>query len=131
MAPRVGLNLSMTEGFRVAAMPLFDEGLVDAVEWDLDEPWGGGLAERENPAWIEALTQLYADDDALYGHGVWFSFLSADWQRRQTRWLQQLAAECRRRRYRHVSEHFGFFSGGPVSRCAMLTMPRTAATVRL
>src|SRR5205814_2336315 len=102
--PRVGLNFMAEPGFRVAAMPLFEDGLVDALEWDLDEPWLNGDEDRTIPSWATDVLDCFAEDDTLYGHGVWFSLLSARWEARQDRWLERLAAECAGRRYRHVSE---------------------------
>jgi uncharacterized protein (UPF0276 family) len=131
MAPRVGLNLSAEHGFRVAAMPLFEAGLVDALEWDVDESWLGGDADRPVPDWAEAILDAYAEDDALYGHGVWFSLLSARPEARQERWLARLAEECARRRYRHVSEHFGWMTSGPFEQNTMLPCPRTPAAVAI
>lgn len=122
---RVGLNLIQEDAFRVAAAPLFEAGLVDALEWAIDERWGRGFDDRRMPPWTNQMLDLYADDDALYGHGVWFSVLSAKWEPCQDRWLRLLERECKRRRYRHVSEHFGFFAGGEFSCAPMLPMPLT------
>jgi uncharacterized protein (UPF0276 family) len=129
MAPRVGLNLSAENGFRVAAMPLFEAGLVDALEWDVDEPWLGGDDARPVPAWADAILDAYAEDDALYGHGVWFSLLSARAEARQERWLARLAEACARRRYRHVSEHFGWMTCDAFDQNTMFPCPRTPAAV--
>ena len=130
MAPRVGLNLTAEDGFRVAAMPLFEDGLVDALEWDVDETWlGGDDPERTVPAWADAIIDAYAEDDALYGHGVWFSLLSARPEARQARWLARLAEECRRRRYRHVSEHFGWMTSDPFDRNTMFPCPMTPGAI--
>lgn len=129
---RVGLNLFATERYRAAAGPLFEAGLVDALEWDVDECWGWGADDRrELPDWIDALLDVYSDDDALYGHGVWFSFLSARWEARQERWLEQLERECARRRYRHLSEHFGFMTADGFSRGTLFPVPRTEASLRV
>lgn len=131
--PRVGLNLFADPSFRAAAGPLFDAGLVDALEWDVDEGfgWGGGDRARPLPEWVETLLDLYSDDDALYGHGVWFSLLSARFEARQQRWLDKLAAACARRRYRHFSEHFGFHTAAGYTRGTMFPVPFTDAAVRV
>ena len=34
------------------------------------------------PDWAERMLDLYADEGALYGHGVWWSVLTAAWQPR-------------------------------------------------
>jgi uncharacterized protein (UPF0276 family) len=127
MPPRVGLNLLIDEAFREAVRPLFAEGLVAALEWDIDDSWG--FSAGSLPAWTERMLDLYAEEGALYGHGVWLSVLTAAWQPRQDEWLERLARECRRRPYRHVSEHFGFTAAGPFTRSTMLPLPYCRATV--
>jgi hypothetical protein len=131
VAPRVGLALVAEEAFRVATTPLFEAGLVDALEWAVDRRFGRGDAHERVPRWAERLIDLYAEDDALYGHGVWFSLLSLPWHRRQDRWLACLAAECRRRRYRHVSEHFGFMASEGVAENTFMPLPHTPASEAL
>ncbi|MGZ3458678.1 MAG: multinuclear nonheme iron-dependent oxidase, partial [Archangium sp.] len=115
------------DAFREAVRPLLAEGLVAALEWDIDESWG--FAPRPVPEWTERLLDLYAEEGALYGHGVWWSVLTAAWQPRQDEWLERLADECHRRPYRHVSEHFGFTAAGPFTRSAMLPLPYCGAAV--
>jgi uncharacterized protein (UPF0276 family) len=127
MPPRVGLNLLTDDAFREAARPLFAEGLVAALEWDLDDTWG--YSSRSLPGWTERMLDLYAEQGALYGHGVWLSVLTAAWQPRQDVWMEQLARECARRPYRHVSEHFGFTAAGPFTRSTMLPVPYCEAAV--
>ncbi|MDY7230574.1 DUF692 family multinuclear iron-containing protein [Hyalangium rubrum] len=127
MPPRVGLNLVTDDAFREAARPLFAEGLVTALEWDIDFEWG--FAARELPDWAGRMLDLYGEQEALYGHGVWLSVLTAAWQPRQEAWLEHLARECHRRPYRHISEHFGFTAAGPFTRSAMLPLPYCGAAV--
>jgi uncharacterized protein (UPF0276 family) len=129
MPPRVGLNLLTDEAFLEAVRPLFAEGLVAALEWDIDDSWG--FASRTPPAWAERMLDLYAEEGSLYGHGVWLSVLTTPWQPRQEAWLERLAQECRRRPYRHVSEHFGFTAAGPFTRSTMLPLPYCGASVDL
>ena len=130
-APRIGINVHTDADFREAALPLFSDGLVDAIEWDIDETWGFDDAPRAVPDWVDALLDVYADDGALYGHGVWFSLLSARLEPRQQRWLAHLANECTRRPYRHVSEHFGWLTAGAFSRNTNLPCPRSEAAVAI
>jgi uncharacterized protein (UPF0276 family) len=129
MPPRVGLNLVTDDAFREAARPLFAEGWVSALEWDLDETWG--FSSRTLPGWTERMLDLYAEQGALYGHGVWLSVLTAAWQPRQDQWMEHLEHECLRRPYRHVSEHFGFTAAGPFTRSTMLPVPYCDAAVRV
>lgn len=129
-SPRVGISLFMEDAFRAAAYPLFQEGLVDALEWTIDTAWG--LSARPLPRWVGAILDAYSEAGALYGHGVMLSTLSARWTGRQERWLARLAAECRRRRYMHVSEHFGFMTAGPVIRRGTpLPVPFVESAVRI
>src|SRR5690349_9271192 len=94
--PRIGINLHTDADFHAAALPLFADGLVDAVEWDVDNAWGFDDVLIETPPWVDRLLDLYAADGCLYGHGVWFSLLSARLEPRQERWLELLADECAR-----------------------------------
>jgi uncharacterized protein (UPF0276 family) len=127
--PRVGLSLAADDGFRAATSPLFDRGVVDAVEWSIDLSWGFG--RNPTPAWVSAVCDVYANAGRLYGHGVAFSALSATWEKRQERWLGRLAGELRRRRYVHVSEHFGFMSARGFHPGAPLPVPMTDEAVRV
>jgi len=131
MPPRVGLTLLLTAGYRAAVKPLLEEGLVGALEWEADAVFQGGDSDRPVPSWAGRILEAFADEDALYGHAVWLSVFSARWQDRQARWLERFAAECRRRRYRRVSEHLGFMSAGDAVRNASLPVPLTTATVEL
>jgi uncharacterized protein (UPF0276 family) len=128
----VGVNLLPDAGFRAAALPLFAAGAIDALEWDIDDAWGfDSTAEHPPPAWVDDILDAYAEDDALYGHGVWFSVLTAERDDRQRRWLDRLATECARRRYRHVTEHFGWSTAAGFLRNTMLPCPYTAEAVEV
>lgn len=129
--PLVGLSIIETDSYRAAAGPLFEEALVDALELDVDNRWNFGDQLAPLPSWCEALIDLYSEDDALYGHGVWLSVMTARLDRRQAEWLERFAIECRQRRYRHVSEHFGFMTAGDLVRGTMLPVPFTPAAVRV
>jgi uncharacterized protein (UPF0276 family) len=131
--PRVGLNFLPEDDFRVAALPLFEDGLVEALERDIDAGWGFSKdsAPRALAPWSLEIFDTYAADDALYGHGVWLSVLSGVWTPRQEAWMRALADECAARRYVHVSEHFGWMTAGPYWRNTILPAPYTRATVAL
>ena len=126
--PRVGLSLAPTEDFRAATAPLFEAGLVDVLEWSMDVSWA--LGEREMPAWVDAVCDVYAEAGCLYGHGVYLSALSARWEPRQDEWLRRLGQELARRPYAHISEHFGFMSTRRFIN-APLPVPKTAESVRV
>jgi len=123
MRPWIGLSLMLEDDFRNAAAPLFAEGIVDVVEWSFDTGWG-----RVIPEWADALLDHYGEEGRLLGHGVHYSAFSARWEERQARWLEQLAAEVSRRRYVHVSEHYGFMTAAPFTRGAPLPVPRGEAS---
>ena len=110
--------------FAAATLPLFADGLVDAVEWSFDLGWG----PRGVPDWLDALLDDYADAGALDGHGVSFSLLSQ--HPRQDTWLSGLRSELRRRPYRRVSEHVGFMAAGTIRRSTPLPMPHHPDVVR-
>jgi uncharacterized protein (UPF0276 family) len=129
--PLVGLNINDVESYCAAAGPLFEAGLVDALEVDVDNQWGFDDQLPPMSGWFEAMLDLYAEDDALYAHGVWLSLLTARPDARQARWLARLADECRRRSYRHLSEHFGFMTAGDLVRGTMVPVPFTPAAVRV
>lgn len=126
MTRLAALSLMHEEDFRLAAAPLFAEGIVDAVEWSFDTLW-----EHPIPAWLEGLLGAYGEAGRLFGHGVHCSPLSAAFEPRQARWLEQLAAESARRPYAHVSEHYGFMTAAPFARGAPLPMPRSEAVLRV
>lgn len=130
---RVGLSLMIEDDFRLAALPLFAEGVVEVLEWSFDTVWehGDGRPARPMPAWAEALLDHYASEGQLLGHGVHFSMLSAVFEERQARWLEDLARETARRPYRRISEHYGFMTTPSFARGAPLPMPRSDAMMRI
>ena len=126
-APLVGLSLMLEDDFLRASYPLFEAGQVDVLEWSFDTGWPPVIV----PTWAEELLQFFSDAGRLVGHGVSYSALSAGTEDLQQTWLQLFAAEIERRRYRHVSEHFGFSSTRNFHQSAPLPVPLTPATLRL
>jgi uncharacterized protein (UPF0276 family) len=124
-APRVGLSLIPEEGFRAAASPLFEEGLVDVLEWSVDLGFDGV------PEWVDALCDVYANAGRLCGHGVTYSALSAHREPRKDLWLAKVSAELKRRRYVHFSEHMGFMSTRGFRPGAPLPVPMTEGSIRV
>ncbi len=116
----------MEPDFVRAALPLFAEDEVEVLEWSFDATWKSGMGE-----WLEALIAEFSEADRLLGHGVHFSLLSAEWTDRHDWWLEELKREVETRRYRHVSEHFGFMTAGDFHRGAPLPLPKTQDTVAL
>lgn len=101
--PVCGLSL-MPEGSWVrAALPLFEDGEVDVLEWSFDTCWGEG----EVPEWLAEITRYYSKNNRLIGHGVSLSLLSVD-NGYQDEWLRRFETLCSTYTFSHVSEHFGF-----------------------
>lgn len=122
----VGLSLMLGDDFRQVTMPLFDQHLVDVVEWSFDMGWG-----RRLPAWLQSVLADYSKRGKLLGHGVSYSALDASETDRQDRWLSRLEVEVNQFRYQHISEHFGFMGGGNFHMAAPLPVPRTQAAVEV
>ena len=125
--PLVGLSLMLEEDFLRAALPLFEQGEVDVLEWSFDVGWS---LPKLLP-WADELLDHYSRAGRLLGHGVTFSALSGAWTPRQDQWLERLREELARRSYVHVSEHFGFMTAGDFHRSAPLPVPLTASSLRL
>ncbi len=126
---RVGLSLMTTEDFRAASLPLFADGVVDALEWSPDMLWAPCGERHPEPAWCAALLDHYEHAGRLSGHGVHLSAFSAEAPTRHERWFARLAGDPRR--YRRFSEHVGFMSAPGFADGAPLPVPRCAETVAL
>ncbi len=60
--------------FRAAALPLFEAGAIEALEWSFDIEWSRADCGLEPlPPWAGELLDHYAAADRLFGHGVTFS----------------------------------------------------------
>jgi len=125
--PLVGLSLMLEPDYLDAALPLFQAGEVECLEWSFDIGWG----PESLPAWADQLLDQYSREGRLFGHGITYSPLSGQWHQRQQEWLDRLADECRRRTYQHISEHFGFMTAGDFHRSAPLPVPMTAESIRI
>jgi uncharacterized protein len=125
--PRVGLSLMPDSDFLGAAQPLFEAGRVEVLEWSFDMGWG----RSDFPAWADELLQFYSDRQALVGHGVSFSLLSAAWSDRQRDWLELLQEELEAYCYQHISEHFGWMEAGNFHRSAPLPLPWSEAALAI
>lgn len=119
-----GISLMLDEAFERASSPLFDDSIVDVVEWSFDTAWG----TPELPAWLQSVLTGYSQCNAVLGHGVSFSPLSGRWSNRQQAWLERLQTEIARTPMRHISEHFGFMDAGDFHQSAPLPVPRNGTT---
>ncbi len=123
---RAGLSLLPAEDLRRAIEPLFASGRVEAVEWSVDFGFGGAV-----PAWVGEILDHYERRGALYAHGVELSPMSADASPEQDAWLGDLEAACRARRYRHLTEHYGFMTAKDFVRGTPLPLPPSVAGLEL
>lgn len=109
-----------------ASLPLFEEGIVDAIEWSFDCAW----EEGEVPGWAIELLDHFEAAERLYGHGVSYSILTVDCPQHRL-WLERFRAECAERRYRHLTEHFGLMRARNFHRGAPLPVPYDANLAEL
>lgn len=114
-----GLSMMPEEGFRESAYPLFEEGIVDWIEWTFDMGW----SKRGIPSWLQGLLAFYGGQGRLSGHGVQYSALSGKWTTRHDAWLENLKREVGTRQYIHISEHFGYARAADYSFSAPLPVP--------
>lgn len=125
MTPQIGLSLMPQPDFWQAAQPLFDASEVEVVEWSFDMGWSG--VSLPDP--LCSVLRQFSQRNGLLGHGVSYSLLSAQLDRRH--WLACLQAECRDYSYRHISEHFGWMATRNFARSAPLPMPLLPETLKL
>lgn len=125
MKPQLGLSLMPQPNFWQAAQPLFDADEIDVVEWSFDMGWGGVVL----PDLLCSVLRQFSQGNGLLGHGVSYSLLSAQLDRRH--WLACLQAECLDYSYRHISEHFGWMATRNFARSAPLPMPLLPETLKL
>ncbi len=118
----VGLNLSPTEDLRVAALPLLEASEVDVLELSVD------MAFVPLPEWADALLEFFGYEGRLVGHGVEMSLFTAGQDERRARWLANLDQVLARYRMSHLSEHFGFMTGGDFTGGTPMPLPFTRAS---
>ncbi len=103
--PLLGLSMMADANFVSAVMPLLESDEIDILEWSFDTSYGAG-----EPRWLTDLLNFYSENKRLLGHGVYYSLFDAKWAERQDYWLQQLKIETEKRKYNHITEHFGFMN---------------------
>jgi uncharacterized protein (UPF0276 family) len=117
--PLVGLSLMPEEYFCQAALPLFESESVSVVEWSFDT-----IVTRDRiPEWLEDILAHYGQADRLLGHGVRYSLLSAEKDAYHQQWLELAGEALTWHSYHHVTEHFGFMTGGDFHRSAPMPVP--------
>ncbi|HMQ50037.1 MAG TPA: DUF692 family protein [Saprospiraceae bacterium] len=110
-----------------AALPLFEAGQVEALEWSFD-----ALFQIQTmPSWFTDLLEAYASEKRLVGHGIFFSLFSGKWLKEQQDWLFQLHKLSRQFHFDHITEHFGFMTGENFHQGAPLSVPFNATTLAI
>ncbi|PWN66080.1 MNIO family chryseobactin maturase [Chryseobacterium oncorhynchi] len=103
--PLLGLSMMAEAEFVSAILPLLQSNSVDILEWSFDT-----LYNTKEPDWLEDLLNFYSENNRLIGHGVYYSLFDARWTERQDVWLDKLKEEVKKRKYNHITEHFGFMN---------------------
>ncbi|MBA2612290.1 MAG: DUF692 family protein [Bacteroidetes bacterium] len=127
MNPWVGISLMPEADFIEAALPLFQSGEIDVIEWSFDTIRSGS----KEPQWLSLLLSEYSKRGRLIGHGVRYSLLKGLWDGNQGKWLKQLAIEVKKYNYRHVTEHFGFMSSDDFHKGTPLPVPFNKTTLAI
>jgi uncharacterized protein (UPF0276 family) len=121
------LACNLDSDILTAALPLLEDGQVEALEWSFDTLFRA----NELPEWFTELLQAYSRQQRLIGHGVFFSLLSSRWTLEQQQWLTQLKQVSSTFAFDHITEHFGFFTGQNFHSGAPLPVPYTATALRI
>ena len=116
----------LQEDFLAATLPLFSNDEVEILEWSPDIGW----AAPTMPEWANELLVFYSSADSLYGHGVNYSPMSAEWTAVDSEWIKNLERELEARKFVHFSEHFGYSRIGHLQQGAPLPVPFTAAAIK-
>ncbi len=121
------LACNLDSDILTAALPLLEEGRVEAIEWSFDTVFQNNAL----PEWFTELLHCYGNQQRLVGHGVFFSLLSSRWTSEQQQWLAQLKEVSTRFAFDHFTEHFGFFTGQNFHSGAPLPVPYTGTAMRI
>lgn len=124
--PKLGLSLMPTDDFHQASVDLFEKQRIEAIEWSFDFTWNDVLVG----GWCHDIIDRFSRSNALTGHGVTLSPLSARFSKRQEEWLRHAREEFKRRKYVHATEHFGFSEAGPIERGPPLAVPMNSESLR-
>src|SRR6201989_15167 len=124
--PLLGLAMMPEADFVSAILPLLQTQSVDVLEWSFDT-----LYDVEEPEWLSGLLDFYSDNSRLLGHGVYYSLFDARWSDRQEIWLKKLKEEIKRRKYNHITEHFGFMNTENFHQGVPLPVPLLPKTLQI
>lgn len=124
--PLLGLAMMPEADFVSAILPLLQTQSVDVLEWSFDT-----FYDVEEPEWLSGLLDFYSDNNRLLGHGVYYSLFDARWMERQEIWLKKLKEEVKRRKYNHITEHFGFMNTENFHQGVPLPVPLLPKTLQV
>ncbi|MFN8390051.1 MAG: DUF692 family protein [Bdellovibrionota bacterium] len=113
-----GVSLMPEPHWLQAALPLFESGAVEIVEWSFDTCWD----ELGGASWMHELLTHFSAAGRLLGHGVSLSLLSVENDYHDA-WFKRFALDCERYSFNHVTEHFGFMRTRNFHRGAPLPVP--------
>lgn len=125
--PYAGIAANLDKHILTAALPLLEDGKVEAIEWSFDALFN----HRNIPDWFVELLSAFAKEKRLVGHGVFFSIFKAEWSPEQQRWLDHLKKVNNYFKFDHVSEHFGFMTGENFHNGAPLSLPLNSTTLAI
>lgn len=116
---------NLDQDILLTLLPLFASSEIEGIEWSFDT-----LYQRSKiPDWFFELLHIYAKQERLVGHGVFFSILNGQWRIEQEQWLDHLSKMSNRFQFDHVTEHFGFTTSRNFHAGAPLSVPLNKATL--
>ncbi|MFZ4928171.1 DUF692 family multinuclear iron-containing protein [Chryseobacterium sp. Mn2064] len=124
--PLLGLSMMAETDFLSAVLPLLQDHSVDVLEWSFDTLYTIG-----EPDWLSELLNFYSENNRLIGHGVYYSLFDARWTERQEIWLAKLKEEVHKRKYNHITEHFGFMNTENFHQGVPLPVPLNSKTLQI
>lgn len=118
---------NLDQDILLALLPLFAASEIEGIEWSFDT-----LYQRSKiPDWFYELLHIFAKEQRLVGHGVFFSILSGQWKEEQQKWLEHLSDMSSKFGFDHVTEHFGFTTSRNFHSGAPLSVPLNKTTLEI
>lgn len=106
MKIKSGIAFMYEPDFLDAIDPLLKNDEVEALEWSFDS-----LLDIERlPVRHQEILNHFSTKNRLYGHGVFYSPMTAKWLPKHEDWIKKLDEYLSRYSFRHFSEHFAFMS---------------------
>ncbi len=122
-----GISCNLDANLLQSAIPLFQQGNVDAIEWSFDTLFD----HSKIPTWFMELLSAYSSEGRLIGHGVHFSIFKGKFSKDQKQWLEKLRKAAIQFPFDHVTEHFGFMTGENFHKGAPLNVPYNQTTLAI